>query len=235
MSKLSESLILIGGLSAPSKMPCYATSLPAQNCHVGAKLAPLPGSVCHECYALRGAYGWPNTRLAMERRQQIVQRLGEDVFFAIQWAEAFAYVLNYRMDKWHPGARIDANYFRWFDSGDLQSDAHLRAIVHVAELTPRVKHWLPTKERRMVTQYQRAHSFTADSGDYPAFPRNLIVRVSAAMFDQRSPVGVTGYASTSHTSKALDGVFSCPARTQGNECGSCRACWEVPSVSYERH
>jgi len=63
---------------------------------------------------------------------------------------------------------------RWFDSDDLQSITHLASIVEVAEQTPGVRHWLPTKERALVARYLK---------DWGPFPSNLVVRISAAMFD----------------------------------------------------
>jgi hypothetical protein len=43
---------IVGGLSKPSKMPGPAYNLPAYKCITGQKLAKVPGSVCHGCYAL---------------------------------------------------------------------------------------------------------------------------------------------------------------------------------------
>jgi len=63
-------------------------------------------------------------------------------------------------------------YFRWHDSGDLQSVEHFRLICDIARATPNTTHWLPTKEPRYV------------KGDVPA---NLIVRVSAPHIDQAAP------------------------------------------------
>ena len=53
-------------LSHPSKMPCPAISLDAQACKTGSKLAEIKGTVCHDCYALKGFYRMPNTRNAMK-------------------------------------------------------------------------------------------------------------------------------------------------------------------------
>ena len=52
-----EALKIIGGsLSKPSKMPGWAIGLPAKECKTGAKLQKVPGSVCFDCYALKGNY-----------------------------------------------------------------------------------------------------------------------------------------------------------------------------------
>ena len=54
--KTSEALKITGSLSKPSKMPGWAYGLPAKECKTGAKLAKVPGSVCYDCYALKGCY-----------------------------------------------------------------------------------------------------------------------------------------------------------------------------------
>ena len=46
--------LITGGLSKPSKMPGYAYNLPAIHCKTGSKLAQVPGTTCHGCYALKG-------------------------------------------------------------------------------------------------------------------------------------------------------------------------------------
>ena len=55
--KTSEALKIIGGsLSKPSKMPGWSIGLPAKECKTGGKLQKVPGSVCYDCYALKGCY-----------------------------------------------------------------------------------------------------------------------------------------------------------------------------------
>ena len=55
--KIKEAIAEIGcDLSKPSKMPGYGYSLPAHACLTGSKLAQIPGTPCHKCYAMRGNY-----------------------------------------------------------------------------------------------------------------------------------------------------------------------------------
>ena len=55
--KTSEALKIIGGsLSKPSKMPGWSIGLPAKECKTGGKLQAVPGSVCYDCYAMKGCY-----------------------------------------------------------------------------------------------------------------------------------------------------------------------------------
>ena len=96
-------------------------------------------------------------------------------------------------------------------------------IVEVAKRTPETKHWLPTREAKYVSQYR---------GDVPD---NLIIRVSAAMIDGPPPRVQFDIDSTQD--RIPTDSFVCPAPTQDNKCGECRACWDktVPNVSYTNH
>jgi len=117
-------------------------------------------------------------------------------------------------------------HFRWHDSGDIQSVKHLTKIVEVCKLTPNVKHWLPTREAKVIKEYLK---------DYGKFPSNLIVRVSATMVDG-APHKFHEHTSTVVTEKTSKS-YTCPAPTQGNECKDCRACWDkrVSNVAYLEH
>ena len=111
-------------------------------------------------------------------------------------------------------------FFRWHDAGDLQSMQHLENIFEVCRLTPDTRHWMPTREARFLTLM-----------DPDIVPSNLIIRMSSHMIDQK-PVKFWPWTSTVTTGDA-----SCPAPKQGNQCGSCRACWsrDVKTVSYGKH
>ena len=125
-----------------------------------------------------------------------------------------------------------STWFRWHDSGDLQSVEHLDNIVSVAKLTPNTRHWLPTRENKIVLSYLENN----------VLPSNLCVRVSSAMIDG-PPLGKFPNTSTVHTAGSPIGLeidihdHNCPAHKQDNKCGDCRACWspEVGNVSYLVH
>ena len=110
--------------------------------------------------------------------------------------------------------------FRWHDSGDLQSVQHLKNIFEVCKATPETSHWLPTREAKFLKLM-----------DPDVIPKNLIIRMSSHMIDQK-PVTFWPWTSTVST-----GDFTCPASKQGNECGSCRNCWDrnIANVSYPKH
>jgi len=118
------------------------------------------------------------------------------------------------------------NWFRWFDSGDLQSAKMLRQIAEVARRTPHCRHWLATRERRFVRE------FLTDSD----VPDNLVIRVSATFPDVPvKPIAGVQEANV-HAAKPPVG-HECPAPRQNGKCDTCRACWskDVQTVSYHLH
>lgn len=123
-------------------------------------------------------------------------------------------------------------YFRWHDSGDLQSLSHLEKIVAVCAATPNTKHWLPTREYGIVKEFAAKHGKNG-------LPKNLIVRLSAMYPDKpvTVPVSLQGVAgvtvSNVHTDKPMG--ESCKAPAQGGECRDCRMCWSSAVVSYALH
>ena len=191
---------ITGGLSKPSKMPGPAFNLPAARCITGAKLVKVPGSVCHGCYALKGRYRFPNVQNALERRRQALT--------SPQWVEAMTVLVT------------GHEFFRWHDSGDLQSLEHLQKIFEVCRRTPNTRHWLPTREAQILKQVRPEE-----------VPENLIIRFSSHMIDQ-GPVTAWPWTSTVVTKDK-----TCPAAEQDNTCGSCRACWsrDVKNIAYGKH
>ena len=199
-----------GTLGKPSKMPGRAYGLPATACKVGGKLAAVPGSVCHGCYALKNNYLYPSVQTAQARRLASLDHP--------HWEAALTYLIA---DAIAHGAEP---YFRWHDSGDLQSVDHALRIVAIAERLPFVQFWLPTREQRVIRSIREC------------IPSNLIVRVSAQMVDGAAPAGFS-HVSLVHTVTAPSGAYACPAQSQGNACRDCRACWSanVATVSYHVH
>ena len=219
---LKEAETAVGGLSAPSKMPSYAWSISAKRCNTGSKLAKVKGSVCYNCYALKGRYMFNNVQDALERRFNAWTSNRE------KWVDAMIYIMH---NKKHI---VDNQVFRWFDSGDIQGVDMLNDINTVAWASPNVRFWLPTKEYKIVKD-----------NDMEIAP-NLVIRVSAPNVDKNFPTWA--YDKNNHTYDYISTVYNkdnlhmanghvCPASKQGNECGSCRACWsdKVSEVSYLAH
>ena len=219
---LKEAETAVGGLSAPSKMPSYAWSISAKRCNTGSKLAKVKGSVCYNCYALKGRYMFNNVQDALERRFNAWTSNRE------KWVDAMIYIMH---NKKHI---VDTKVFRWFDSGDIQGKDMLKDMNTVAWASPNVRFWLPTKEYKIVKD-----------NDMEIAP-NLVIRVSAPNVDKNFPTWA--YDKNNHTYDYISTVYNkdnlhmanghvCPASKQGNECGSCRACWsdKVSEVSYVSH
>jgi len=192
---------IVGGLSAPGKMPCPSINLPAAACKTGQIMARVPGTTCHGCYAMKGRYRFPNVKEAMDRR---LQALSDS-----RWVRAMVVLMK------------DRKHFRWHDSGDIQSAWHLKRILEVCKQTPDTKHWLPTREAKLL-QYM----------DPEVIPKNLIIRLSATKVNGAAPT------SWPWTSTVTDGKDkTCPAPDQGGKCKSCRQCWDrsVNNVQYAKH
>jgi hypothetical protein len=211
--KISEAKQITGGLSSPSKMPGKAYNLSAFKCQTGSILSQNPNSVCSGCYARKGRYGFPMVQKALNKRL--------DSLSNPRWVDAMVTLIK----------KQSPEHFRWHDSGDIQSLAHLLQIEAVANATPDTMHWLPTKEYGYVTQYLRLATNP---------PWNLIIRVSAPNVNQYPPLlrpGTVQSMVVSDTSIPRKGVYQCPAPTQGNKCGDCRACWDptIETVAYHKH
>ena len=221
-NSLKEAETAVGGLSAPSKMPSYAWSISAKRCNTGSKLAKVKGSVCYNCYALKGRYMFGNVQDALERRFDAWNSNRE------KWVDAMIYIMH---NKKHI---VNAGVFRFFDSGDIQGEDMLNDMNTVAWASPNIRFWLPTKEYKLISKY-----------DTEIAP-NLVIRVSAPSVDKSFPKWA--YKGNNHTYDYISTVYNkdnlhmadghiCPAPKQGNQCGDCRACWsdKVSEVSYVSH
>lgn len=193
-------------------MPGYSWGISAFLCKRGSAQATIVGSICGDCYARAGWYPAPNVKKAQAERLRGL----EDP----RWVEAMTTALSSEMVR-------KTGHFRWFDSGDLQDVGHIIKICRIAEATPFLSHWLPTREFGAVVAL----------GRYGVeVPENLCIRVSATMVDA---AGIKFWPTTSgaHRHKSPIG-FECPAANADEyECGNCRACWDpaVPHISYEWH
>ena len=218
--KLHEAKEVAGPLGYPSKMPGTAYGISAKACITGGVLAKVHGSVCHGCYALKANYLYPSVAQAHETR---LAGLASPA-----WVGAMVMMLKHVHEVTGKGRNgpIQRGWHRWHDSGDLQSIEHLEKICEVARQTPRIKHWLPTRELGIVKAFQKGGGVV---------PKNLVVRVSATMVDGDA---TKAWPTTSgvHSAKRAKGR-ACPAPEQEGKCDDCRACWNprVKHVSYHLH
>lgn len=215
----------IGGLTKTTKMPCYSFSIPTCNCPTGSHLRDDPNSVCHFCYAhMRGNYNWPNVINAQERRMVKLslalqrKRASEEWN---RWLFAFEQLMR------------DQEYFRWHDSGDIQSLDHFQFIIDACNRTPHVKHRLPTKERVMLKTYLFKHGRMS-------IPDNLFIQTSSFWLDEISvPIEdfQTATVFRNRFSAHEKGVFVCPATIDRKTCDDCRVCWnrDIKHIGYILH
>jgi len=215
---------IAGTLGQPSKMPGAAYGIDAFQCRAGSALVDDPTSTCSGCYARRNFYRYWHAAVAARAKRQAAIRHR-------YWIEAMiVLILDYVEAGGEPA-------FRWHDSGDLHGAWHLAAICAVAEATPNVRHWLPTREYGDVVQYLRAGG---------VIPDNLTVRLSAHYIGKAPEVPAEiAHLPTSTTHRLGErpplrqkGAIVCHAIDSAvNMCRNCRACWDgrVTNVSYRMH
>lgn len=224
ISGIAEAKEIIGHFSTSTKMPCWTYSIPAEYCRTGSILRNVPNSICSDCYACRlnepgkEQGGWYMTERVL---QPMTHRLLQ-VLFNPRWTEAMIYLFQHYQWK----------FFRWHDSGDLQSMMHFENICKIADSTPITKFWLPTQEWDLVTQYWEEHGRIPLRELHP----NLIIRLSAREKENARPpiwlaerIGVQ-VSKTSSNMKEVD----CFAHDHANNCGDCRKCWnyDIQCITY---
>lgn len=235
-----------GKLGSPSKMPGSSFGLSAYHCLRGNELANDVHTPCAHCYARQNYYATKDeVRVAHERR---MANLNDP-----QWVPATVTLIEATAEADDPNDGGET-FFRWHDSGDIQSLAHLASIIRVCTETPWVKHWLPTHEPFILLEYVQR---IAKTGIAP-IPPNLCIRISADFNDQ-PPAHIPGLeafpTSTTHHGRGNRFVVQIPehpnksvecrsytrtAQAHANHvgvCGSCRMCWKrnVRNISFPIH
>ena len=205
-----EAVKIAGPLVTTSKMPCKSWGIPTKYCKTGMTLRKVEGSVCSRCYACRGPISWP---AAVRRQEERYEGLSHP-----RWVEAMASLIY---NEGQP-------FFRWFDTGDLQSKEHYRAIATIAAMLPEITFWLPTKEARFVSNVK---------------PSNLIVRITSTMINAGPMPGHNHTACVRKATKEKWKEFTstpeheyCSSDLRDGKCGTCRACWDtdVKTVTYRQ-
>ena len=219
-------------LTSTSKMENGSFGYSASNCKAGGHLQKIKNSICSICYGMVGCYAFKDYKTKSKRTVESVSKSF--------WKEAMVFIIQ----------RKGFKEFRWFDNGDLLSDKMLRDVFYIAEHTPDVKHWLPTKEYRMVKR-------VIESGLHK--PNNLDIRLSAFNINGKPPtklarrlgVNCSVALTTDEFNKRKDG-FKCHTghsiKDQFKEskpelyeilssCSGCTACYnnKVDVIYYEVH
>jgi hypothetical protein len=123
-----------------------------------------------------------------------------------------------------------AEYFRWFDSGDVYCRELAVKIKEVIKRTPHVKHWLPTKSYRVA-------AIRPILDEIKALP-NACVRYSALGIDGSYESGLHGSTVVpTYDTEVPSEVHICGAYERNGKCAGCRACWDkgVNVVAYVAH
>jgi hypothetical protein len=179
-------------------------------------LDTCPGSVngdgslvpaCSGCYATTGNYNFPNVKAPRLANREDWQR--------DEWVGDMVQALD------------SQRYFRWFDSGDMYSLGLAEKILAVMELTPWVKHWLPT---RMV-KFNKFKGIVSKMQHLP----NVMVRFSSDSIAGEYVAGVHGSTIVPTIDNATG--FACRAYENEGKCNGCRACYDkaIPLISYIAH
>ena len=214
----------LGGMSDASKMPWLSWSLNSDDCKLGAVLKFVEGTVCSDCYADKGNYNYPNVVAAQERR---LQTLSVSPVARKKWQDNFVEFFQGHIAM---GLPENMRYFRWLDSGDIQSVEMLEDIAEIARRVPDIKFWLPTRETSIFKRW----FITA-----PPVPHNLCIRFSANQVGKPVTHGLSTLnknLSDSAVDYFDEEYEEWPAPKQDNTCGDCRKCWEpAAKVGYHKH
>ena len=199
------------GLSQNNKMPAYTLAIPArESCPRGGKLSKIKGTVCFDCYAVKGHDGMQPAKTAKQRRWDLIKLALESQHIKALWLDAFYICMQ------------SETHFRWHSAGDLFSAEYVQLIETAIGYTPHVSHWIPTKEPILARPLLGLE--------------NAVVRLSDDMVNQVSNK-FKGQTSGVHTPDNGGRGQACPASEQSGSCGDCRACWshDVAHVSYKIH
>jgi len=162
---------------------------------------------CKGCYATTGNYNFPNVKAPRIHNRE-----------------------DWKRDDWISDmvkALDSSRYFRWFDSGDMYDLSLANKILAVMQLTPWVKHWMPTRMHKFI-KFQ--HTIDAMQ-ELP----NVVVRFSSDSVDGKTIPGLT--TSTIFSDSLPTGAVECKAYQHDGKCNGCRACYDksVSVIAYKAH
>ena len=179
--------------------------------------------VCQSCYATKGMYRFPVVKAVRQNNQQ-----------------------DYHRDDWVDDMVKEVSkfdYFRWMDSGDVETPELALKIRKVVRLTSKVKHWLPTRSDKIPKiAYVFNHSDPNDVYGYDMYnTHNLALRPSAdniGLNNQERP-GVNSYVIRPEEifEAKKQGIHVCPVGINPNQksCDTCTACYTTQAVAYVLH
>ena len=194
-------------------------SLPAGASCPGAKDA----EVCKSCYAKKGMYRFPVVKNVREYNRE-----------------------DYKKDDWVDRMVKEVSkydYFRWFDSGDLETPELVVKIRKVIGLTKNTKHWLPTRSDKVadINYYIKFSDVNDVHCNSLHNTSNVALRPSAdniGFKDERAGVNSYVIRETDLFEAKRRGVHLCPVTAPGStqkSCDSCTVCYTNTPVAYMIH
>lgn len=214
-------------ISQTSKMKITGKKVGSWSLPAGAS---CPGSsdaeVCKSCYAKKGMYRFPSVKDVREYNK-----------------------LDYHKKDWSDRmvskvAKFD--YFRWFDSGDIETPELAEKIMEVVARTPDTQHWLPTRSDKIpkIHAAMRRVVYSGKTNElvYSYDRDNMSVRLSADNIglDKQERPGVNSYViqSSDLFEAARRGIYLCPVTAPGStqkSCDTCTMCYTDTPVAYLLH
>ena len=180
-------------------------------------LETCPGSIengslvdaCKGCYATSGNYRYPNVKAPRIENKE-----------------------DWKRDSWVDDMvkELDKDrFFRWFDSGDVYAVELAEKMLKVMQLTPWVKHWLPTRMHKFA-KFQRILK-AMDS-----LP-NVKVRPSSDSIVGEYVPNLHGSVIVPDSRVDPAQVTLCKAYENNGKCSGCRACYNktIPVIAYPAH
>ena len=183
--------------------------------------------VCQSCYAIKGMYRFPVVKAVRQNNQQ-----------------------DYHRDDWVDDmvkevAKFD--YFRWFDSGDIETPELAQKIYQVIESTPHCKHWLPTRSDKISSiAYHLTRPREAYSQEY-YHPTAIAALQNVALRPSADNIGLNNQERTGVNSYVIkpeeifeakrQGIHVCPVGINPSQksCDTCTMCYTDAKVAYVLH
>ena len=195
-------------------------SLPAGTSCPGAKDA----EVCKGCYAKKGMYRFPVVKS--------VRDFNKDDYHRDDWVD----------DMVKEVSKFD--YFRWFDSGDIETPKLASKIRQVIDRTEDVKHWLPTRSDK-IDRINQVLEGGAENENTIYIPLRLFGNV--ALRPSADNIGLNNHERPGVNSYVIrpeeifeakkQGIHVCPVGINSNQksCDACTMCYTDAKVAYVLH
>jgi len=210
-------------LSSTSKMKITGKRVKSWSLPAGSS---CPGSsdaeICKSCYAKKGMYHFPSVKNLREHNK-----------------------LDYHRNNWVDDMVKEVSkcdYFRWFDSGDIETPELATKIAEVCRLCPNTIFWLPTRSDKIpaINAAIVATTRTAYCHSLSSLP-NVALRISADNIglNNRERPGVNSYVINQEDifEAKRQGIHVCPVGVQPNRksCNDCTMCYTSAKVAYVLH